>query len=635
LGEGGQGWVFRATWNGSVDVVVKVLRPDTATDEALARFRREAQVLRTLSQHSLPNPHIVRFYDHAYVRVELAASRDAWDLPFTVLELVDGETLEQALVATHPRGLALDRARRILRHVVLALEAVHAHGVVHRDLKPSNILLARSSGREIAKVTDFGIAKLLAPGMQSTTQLAGATVGYAPPEQFENGNPRVGRATDVFSLAAIFYEMVTGLPAFPVPPNAHPYLVLVRQLNEAPPAFRSVRDRLPRELAGQPQCIALVDAELARALAPEPSARHASATEFFEAIEGALIRLGNTPSIPPRPSAGPIVIRPSAPPSTESPALADTLHAESPRASAPPGDAPTPESLAWRCLTAPLTSRAFRAISVAPTGEIAAGLGSRGPAWWHQGRWMPLDVPTGVDAATIRVAAWYGERLLMAGAAPIVLGFEPGRPPAVWPIDSPGVCFKGLSADGAGTVLAGERATASGPVGVVGELPLAPRGHHRWGLVEVAGARGLGAVVRVSGIMIACGDDGVIAAVRAGVAPRVVHACAPPLVALADAGDGSAVAVGGGGFVFTVRPDLTFRLEAVQTTRDLFTVTRAPDGTMWCAGDGGRILRRRGENWARVPADGVEARVLALRASSARVLAFCDDGSVFEGIGRA
>src|SRR5580658_8490216 len=69
IGEGGQGWVFRATWNGSVDVVVKVLRPESEGDESLSRFKREAQVLRTLSQQQRPNPHIVRFYDHAYANV--------------------------------------------------------------------------------------------------------------------------------------------------------------------------------------------------------------------------------------------------------------------------------------------------------------------------------------------------------------------------------------------------------------------------------------------------------------------------------------------------------------------------------------------------------------------------------------
>jgi serine/threonine-protein kinase len=288
IGEGAQGWVFRATWNGTIDVVVKVLRPDVTSPEALARFQREAQVLRMLSQQGTPNPHVVRFFDHAYARVEVPATGKWWDLPFTVLELVDGETLERALARAQPDGLGLDRARRILHHVALALEDVHAHDVVHRDLKPSNVLLTTTAGREIAKVTDFGLAKMLDPAMQRTKNLAGATVGYAPPEQFEDGNHRVGRQTDVFSLAAIFYEMVTGIPAFPFPPNAHPFTVVIRILNDERPALVRVTSRLPRELSERPDAVAALDAELARALSPEPGDRHATIIEFFSALSAAL-----------------------------------------------------------------------------------------------------------------------------------------------------------------------------------------------------------------------------------------------------------------------------------------------------------------------------------------------------------
>jgi serine/threonine protein kinase len=314
IGEGGQGWVFRATWNGSIEVVVKVLRPDAASKESLARFQREAQVLRMLAQQPFPNPHIVRFFDHAYARVHVAATGKSWELPFTVLELVEGETLDRALEKARPSGLGLDRARRILRHVVLALEDVHARNVVHRDLKPSNILLSLQGGREIAKVTDFGLAKLLDPGMAQTAKLAGATVGYAPPEQFEDGNRRVGRQTDVFSLAAIFYELVTGKPAFPFPPMAHPLLVVARILSEARPAFGRVLAAVPPELAERPDVVAEVDVELARALSPEPEQRHATVTELLAAIEKALSPLVSTPSVTEsRPNAG-IVVRAVDPP---------------------------------------------------------------------------------------------------------------------------------------------------------------------------------------------------------------------------------------------------------------------------------------------------------------------------------
>src|SRR5271169_2380964 len=76
LGEGGQGWVFRANWNepGGHPVVVKILRPDVASRDTLDRFAREALVLQLLSQTAMPNPHIVRFFDHAYAQLSMPPS---------------------------------------------------------------------------------------------------------------------------------------------------------------------------------------------------------------------------------------------------------------------------------------------------------------------------------------------------------------------------------------------------------------------------------------------------------------------------------------------------------------------------------------------------------------------------------
>ncbi len=270
--------------------------PNAVMSEALARFAREAHVLRTLSQRPAHNPHLVRFHDHGRASVHVAATGTSWDLPFTVLELVEGETLEAAIARAHPDGLGLARALRILRHVALALEDVHGffENIVCRDLKPieRSCSRARGGGRdgggaETAKVTDFGIAKLLDAGVNRTTRLAGVTVGYAPPEQFEDGNRRVGRATDVFALAAIFYEMLTGQPAFPIRPGSHPLLVIVRLLNEAPPALARA-GVVPRELQGRPGAVAAIDVELSRALSPEPDDRHPTAMALLEAIERAL-----------------------------------------------------------------------------------------------------------------------------------------------------------------------------------------------------------------------------------------------------------------------------------------------------------------------------------------------------------
>src|SRR5262249_9429234 len=149
-------------------------------------------------------------------------------MPFTVLEYVDGTTLEKVMAEQKGRGLPPERVRRLVRQISQALDLVHVQKVVHRDLKPSNILLANEAGIEIAKVTDFGLVKLVDVNLHKTAALAGASLGYAPPEQYEQGNQRVSPRTDVFSLAAVVYEMLSGKPAFPFNEGENPLLIVTR-----------------------------------------------------------------------------------------------------------------------------------------------------------------------------------------------------------------------------------------------------------------------------------------------------------------------------------------------------------------------------------------------------------------------
>ena len=647
IGEGGQGWVFRATWNGSIDVVVKVLRPDAVNQESLARFQREAQVLQMLSQQASPNPHVVRFYDHAYATIQVAATGKSWNLPFTVLELVEGETLERAIERTQPAGIGLERARRILRHVVLALHDVHARNVVHRDLKPSNILLSSPGGRELAKVTDFGLAKLLDPGMQRTTHLAGATVGYAPPEQFENGNLRVGRHTDVFSLAAIFYELVCGKPAFPFGENDHPLMVVIRILNEARPSFAKVRDKLPPELADRPDVIGALDAELYRALSPNPEERQATIVELHEGIERALGALAAPPSMMFGGAHGGVMVRPSGPPGgglsgNELLAAAKTVQVEAvavpiakttpmlpvvpvARASSPNVAQPagTP---GWRRLTSPSRADAWLAIAMAPAGDRAIAVGPQGAARWDRGAWTRLDLPPEADSSRMRAVAWHDETMVFAGAWPIVTAVPPRGDPDVWRFDQSRLAFHCAHADARGVILAGERSTPAGTVGVVAEIP---RGQEPR-VVEVQGCGALRAATRLGASILACGDAGALVIIAPGEQPRVVNACKPALHAVLAMSDGTAVVVGGGGFVFRVWPTLEVRLDAIQTTKDLFALAQAPSGTLYCGGAGGRVLRRDAHGWVRIGGSDGDGRVRALYAGASKMVAFGDDGAVAE-----
>ena len=306
IGEGGQGWVFRANWDdpsGHV-VIVKVLRPDVVATEALKRFKREADVLKMLSMQGRPNPYIVRFYDHAIAQVPSPYGPEPLTLPFTVLEYVDGTTLEKVLLDQKGRGLPAERTRRLLRQISQALDVVHAQKVVHRDLKPSNILLANEAGTEIAKVTDFGLVKLIEVNLHRTAALAGASLGYAPPEQYEQGNQRVSARTDVFSLAAVAYEMLSGKPAFPFHDGENPLLIVTRILNGPRPLLMRSRNALAPELEGAATLIEALDRELTKALAADPNARHDSVMDFWKAIEPHLRAASEEKQPPPHSKVG-------------------------------------------------------------------------------------------------------------------------------------------------------------------------------------------------------------------------------------------------------------------------------------------------------------------------------------------
>jgi serine/threonine-protein kinase len=637
LGEGGQGWVYRATWNepDGHPVVVKVLRPDETSPDALARFEREASVLRRLS-----HPHIVRFFDHAHASVRVASTGDTWDLPFTVLEYVHGATLEDVLSRARGEGLGLERARRILRHVGLALQDVHAQGIIHRDLKPSNILIDASAGRETAKVTDFGLAKLAEPSLQRTSALAGVTVGYAPPEQFELGNARVTPRTDVFSFAAIAYETLTGRPAFPLREGEHALIVVTRILNEARPALGRSLSSLPRELQARPDIVAALDEQLARALDPDPMRRHESITELGRAIDGVLASL-EAPQV----RVPPVPVIPQAAPSYGSldeafakTALADitgpVTRVDAAAAAHHVNRAPTPSRArwAWRVATPAVRPGAVRSARFAPNGAVAIAIGANGMTQWIGERWANIPLDPSIDPRAVRGLTWLANQdLLIFGDASFAARLSPNAGAVRWRSPAPDVVYLGAHVDANGTAtLVGERSGARGEA-IACVAQLSEAGPLR--LFDVAGCARLNAVTRVNATtLLACGDPGMLASLPDHGIPRVVKACEPSLHAVAALPDGTAAAAGSGGFVFRVWPDARYQLETIQTTKDLTTLTIANDGVAWVGGVRTRVLRREGNEWLRVGADiGSAATLVAIWASAQRVLAIADDGAVLEG----
>ena len=257
LGHGGMGVVYRARQRSADRIVaLKVIRPDRLEglspehrQEAFDRFLREAR-----AAAQLEHDHIVTVYE-----VGMFEGR-----PYYSMRYVRGQSL-----ATLCGDQPIDdrRAAEFLESVTRAVAEAHRYGILHRDLKPSNILVDSASGR--ALVSDFGLAKLSEGGGDMT--LSGEVFGsppYMSPEQARD-SARATTASDVYSLGATFYHLLTGRPPF----RASSFGETLRQvLEEDPQPPRRLNPAVNRDL----ETICL------RCLEKDPSKRYASATALAE-----------------------------------------------------------------------------------------------------------------------------------------------------------------------------------------------------------------------------------------------------------------------------------------------------------------------------------------------------------------
>jgi eukaryotic-like serine/threonine-protein kinase len=261
LGEGGMGAVYLAERDDAQfaqRVAVKILPHPVGSPQAVARFRDERQILAALD-----HPNIVHLLDGGTEN----------DLPYLVMEYIEGTAITR-----HADTQALSvRARvALVRRVCAALQYAHQNLVVHRDIKPSNILVDATGE---PRILDFGIAKLLAPTAgfereaQTRTGLMMFTPEYASPEQ-ALGEP-VSTATDVYSVGAVLYELVTGQP--PHRPSGNP-LEIARVISEVDPLRPSAvaPAAARRELAGD------LDNIILKALHKEPARRYASMSQLSD-----------------------------------------------------------------------------------------------------------------------------------------------------------------------------------------------------------------------------------------------------------------------------------------------------------------------------------------------------------------
>ena len=417
------------------DVAVKIVPRERIVS---GRFEREARAAARLS-----HPGIVTLYE--------AAMDD--DGAYLVSELVRGATL----------GRMLEQGRLSDRDIVTiaialcdALSHAHAQGVVHRDVKPSNILIPRrpSSRSNPAKLTDFGVARVVGGDSLTVTGDVVGTAAYMAPEQAEGRE--AGAAADLYSLALVTYEALTGVN----PVRTGTSAIRARRLGAHLPPLRRQRRELPRELG----------TSIDQALRPRARER-GTVEELRGALESSLAQVGDAPGVVtspwPRSAAGNGQVRAadaaargredSAPPAEPAPAERD---------SAPPAARPLP----WpaRALAATAAAATHRLACRQPAraaGDRAGGCrrdrlapGARSPAN-RLDRAGARDGRHGRHPRTPRRRAGAADRRAAAGAADAALG-------------------AGLAAAGrgAGTRISRARWRLAGGRGTGVELPVAPGG---------------------------------------------------------------------------------------------------------------------------------------------------------------
>ncbi|HLJ95237.1 MAG TPA: protein kinase [Gemmataceae bacterium] len=259
LGRGGMGVVYQA-WQSSLHRLVAlkmVLAGAHASPQELARFRTEAEAVARLR-----HPNIVQIYEVGQHGLH----------PYMVLEYVDSGSLAQRLDGT---PLPVRQTAQWVATLAQAVHYAHQCGIVHRDLKPANILLATApierggtrierSGADLIrehppdprsptfdsmtpKITDFGLAKIMVGGGPALTASGFflGTPSYMPPEQAEGKHEEVGPASDIYSLGAVFYELLTGRPPFRA---ATPSDTVRQVIDEEPVPPGRLQPRLPRDL---------------------------------------------------------------------------------------------------------------------------------------------------------------------------------------------------------------------------------------------------------------------------------------------------------------------------------------------------------------------------------------------------
>src|ERR1700722_20212584 len=325
LGRGGMGQVFRAYDAATHRLLpLKVLpAPLAQDDEFQQRFRREARIAASLN-----DPHVVPIHNYGEINGQL----------YVDMRLIEGRDLEH-YIAEHGGRLSADRAVAVVEQVAAALDSARDVGLIHRDVKPSNILI--TSARDFVYLIDFGIARAATDTALTHTGHTMGTVAYMSPERFSG---TTDHRADVYSLACVLYECLTGQRPYPgdsfeVQLNGH--------LNTPP----------PRPSLTAPDVPPALDEVVARGMAKDPDQRYQTTIELAEAARRALSGAHYASAPPPFPSAPT-----AAPPFGAPPAAPVPPFAVPPAAPAPQGPAKPPSN--WRLILGVVGGSIFALVAV-------------------------------------------------------------------------------------------------------------------------------------------------------------------------------------------------------------------------------------------------------------------------------
>jgi serine/threonine-protein kinase len=259
LGRGAMGVVYKAI-DPAIDRVVAIKTINlTLSDDELAEYEaRFAQEVKAAGR--LNHPNIVSIYDVGKTE----------DFAWMAMEFVDGHELKALLRGQ--KALPLNDGLDIIQQVAEGLAFAHGKDVVHRDIKPSNIMITEDEDHAIAKVTDFGIARMSSSSVKTMTGIVLGSPRYMSPEQVLG--KKVGPASDIFSLGVVLFETLTGSAPFDSPSINS---IMYQTVHEPCPQASALNGELAPEL----------DRIVAKAMAKLPEERFASMREFARAIRDA------------------------------------------------------------------------------------------------------------------------------------------------------------------------------------------------------------------------------------------------------------------------------------------------------------------------------------------------------------